>query len=211
MKRTSATAFATAERVSSAKKARPASAPSGLRAPDDTLYIYTDGSDFKHALNRTIGGGAVFVHHHATATKGWTFNRTDILEKFRLDKDFSGSFSNPTAEMLAAANALEIAIEMKKVLNVKNIVLLADYNQVFLYATKAYKRPQFLSSKFATFIYQHAVCTFLDMLAAAKKAGFTVDVRHIKGHSGDKYNDLADTIAKKGSAAPDTISEFLSN
>jgi ribonuclease HI len=211
MKRTSSTAFAAAEKVSSAKKSRQASVPTALHPPDDTLYIYTDGSDFKHALNRTIGGGAVFVHHYATATRGWTFNRAEILEKFHLSKDFPGSFSNPTAEMLAAANALEIAIEMKKGLNIKHIVLLADYNQVFLYATRTYKRPQFLPSKRATFIYQHAVCTFLDMLAGAKKAGFTVDVRHIKGHSGDKYNDLADAIAKKGSAAPDTIAEFLSN
>ena len=213
MKRKASTVFATAKGGPVAKRERSSSASGSAQASGDSerLMIYTDGSDFKHAINRVIGGGAVFVHRGVVATKGWTFDRKEILEQFKLGDDFSGSFSNPTAEMLAAANALRIAVEMKSRLNVSSALLLADYNQVSLYANKKYQRPKFLPAKRATFIYQKAVCLFLDALADTNKVGLKVEVRHIPGHSGIKYNDMADAIAKKGAAAPDTIAEFFKN
>lgn len=180
-------------------------------ADDDqsTLKIYTDGSHFKHDVDQKIGGGAVFVHQGVIATKGWTFERQTVLEMFKLERGFPGSFSNPTAEMLAAANAIRIAIKMKESLVVTRVLLLADYIQVIEYANAKFKRPSFLPKYQKTFIYRKAVCCFLDALADAKKAGLSVTVRHIPGHSGDRYNDMADAIAKQGASAPDTVAEFF--
>ena len=179
--------------------------PSG----DSTLFIYTDGSDFKHAANRKIGGGAVFIHGDKSATMGWTFEHKDIMERFKIPGSHTGSFSNPTAEMLAAANALKHAKVLWQILDFNKIVLCADYIQVFQYGSGLFRRPRFDKGLGKTAIYQKAVVEFLNALAAAKQLCGAVEIRHVKGHSGDPNNELADTIAKQGAGAPNTLHEVF--
>lgn len=175
-----------------------------------TLFLYTDGSDLKHSKNRQIGGGAVFVYDGKVATCGWTFTREDVIRLVGLPPAFQGLFSNPTAEMLAAAFALLESYDLHPRLQFKKVVVLSDYIQVFEYGRAKYRRPSFHKGYGSTAIYQKSVCLFLDAIKLCKDKGIAVEVRHVRAHSGVEYNELADKLAKQGVDAPNTVLETFS-
>ncbi|MGE0525820.1 MAG: RNase H family protein [Bdellovibrionales bacterium] len=173
------------------------------------LFIYTDGSHAKHSTGQTIGGGAVFVYGDKVATCGWTFLRDDVISMLDIPRDFRGTFSNPTAEILAAAFSLVESIDLHSRLGFKKVVLLCDYIQVVEYGNGKFRRPTFDKGYGATGIYRKAVCLFLDTIKRLKDIGIFVEFRHIKAHSGVEYNELADKIAKQGALVPNNISDVF--
>ncbi len=99
-------------------------------------------------------------------------------------KDFDDkslvSMRNVAGEILGAKFAMEYAIEN----DMKNIEIYFDYEGIEKWAKK-----QWQANKEGTVAYQKFYESIKDQL--------NVKFVKVKGHSGDKYNDLADKLAKK--------------
>ena len=106
MKRARAAASSTAKRTRDvASLIRECAA----RASFDDFFIYTDGSDLKHAAERRKGGSVVVVREKKVGTRGFSYDADSVIKDLSLIEKWArnASFSNPTAEILAATAALD--------------------------------------------------------------------------------------------------------
>lgn len=135
---------------------------------DITLYV--DGSYNKN--NCKYGSGFVAV---------------DIYKDEILFKQYSGcedipKMRNVTGEIVAALNALSWATTN----GYKNILLCYDYEGIELWCTGKWKANKDLSQ-----LLHNTYKFYTDM-------GIKISFDHIKAHTGNKYNELADELAKAG-------------
>ncbi len=105
-------------------------------------------------------------------------------EELHFYKEFTDmslvSMRNVAGEILGARFAMEYALEN----GLKNISIYFDYEGIEKWAKK-----QWQANKKGTIDYQNYYSSIKDKLS--------VKFIKVKGHSGDKYNDLADKLAKK--------------
>lgn len=180
------------------------------RASFTDFFIYTDGSDLKHAAERRKGGSVVVVREKKVGTRGFSYDADSVIKDLSLSEKWArnASFSNPTAEILAATAALDAVLRNANLTRVRRIVMYQDYIGVQKYGIGEWKRPRPNPSDPKTYIFRSAVVRFLDVLTEVRKAT-TVVFEHVRAHTGDPGNELADCVAKMGADAPDTLNEVL--
>ncbi|HSQ87980.1 RNase H family protein [Romboutsia sp.] len=91
------------------------------------------------------------------------------------------SMRNVYGEIVGACRA----VELSHMYNVKEIVLAYDYEGVEKWASGAWKRKNEYTKKYHEF-----------MQVAQKH--IKIEFMKIKSHSGDRFNDMADKLAKRG-------------
>lgn len=119
-------------------------------------------------IKDTYGSGVVFI------------DNTSIIEKsFKGTNKEAALMRNVAGEIEAARWAISKAIEKKYA----HIDIYYDYIGIENWATGKWKTNKLHTQLYAQFI-----------LDASKKISITF--HHVKGHSGNIYNDLADSLAK---------------
>lgn len=93
--------------------------------------------------------------------------------------DDAATMRNVAGELLGARKAIEYALENK----FSEIVIVHDYAGISMWANKEWKRNKVWTQEYAEFVEN-----------ARKKCNITF--YKVKGHSNDKYNDMADQLAK---------------
>lgn len=134
---------------------------------DGKAIAYVDGS-YKHSSKEFSCGAVLFY-------KGDEFH---FSKKF--DDENLVEMRNVAGEIMGAVTVIRYCIEN----NIKSIDIYHDYEGVAKWATGDWK-----ANKQGTIAYKNFI--------AKNKDAVTVNFVKVKGHSGDKYNDLADKLAKK--------------
>ncbi len=132
-----------------------------------TAIAYVDGS-FNVTTNE-FGYGVVMFHNGV---------ETHLFDSFN-DEEMA-SMRNVAGEIYGSMAAMEYAIKN----SAKSLTICYDYMGIEKWCT-----GQWQTNKPGTIAYKK----FYDK---AKKH-ITINFEKVKGHSGDKYNDLADSLAKK--------------
>ena len=133
----------------------------------DEMVAYVDGS-FLLEERRYAFGAVIFYDGHE-----YRFNGSDN------DSELA-DMRNVAGEIMGAERAFAFALEQKaKVLHVYH-----DYEGIARWCTGEWQ-----AKKSGTQAYR---ATYLD----AKAKGLEVVFHKVKGHSGDKYNEIADQLAK---------------
>jgi len=134
---------------------------------DDTLYAYVDGS-FDAAQNR-YGCGVVLIYRGEVIK----FKKSD-------DNETLVAMRNVAGEITAAVTAMRYAKEK----GFTKLIIHHDYAGIAKWCTGEWKR-----NLEGTALYKKAFDEY------AKQ----IDIKFVKiaAHSGDKYNDMADALAKE--------------
>ena len=131
-----------------------------------TAVAYVDGSF--NASTGIFGYGVVMFH-----------NSRELHLNDSFDDEEMASMRNVAGEIYGSMAAMEYAIKN----NVKNLTIFYDYMGISKWCTGEWK-----TNKKGTILYKK----YYEQ--AKKKVNITFE--KVKGHSGDKYNDLADRLAK---------------
>ena len=134
---------------------------------EDTAIAYVDGS-FNVKTGEFSSGAVLFYKG-----KHKTFS-----EKFT-DKELS-EMRNVAGEIMGSELVIKFCIEY----GIKKLVIYHDYQGISCWATGEWKANKQGTKDYADFCKN-----------ARKHLDFSF--RKVKGHSGDKYNDLADKLAKQ--------------
>ncbi|WP_196001453.1 ribonuclease H family protein [Clostridium sp. 1001271B_151109_B4] len=132
------------------------------------LFIYVDGSFAVDKGNFSYGLVAVNDGEIIHEDKGQGFDKEAI------------SLRNVSGEVLGAKMAVEFALEN----NFKEVTIAYDYQGVESWALGTWKRNNKITSEYNEYMQN-------------KMKEIKVKFKKIKGHSGHKYNDLADKLAKE--------------
>lgn len=134
----------------------------------DGLRVYVDGSFSLEKRNYSFGMVAILDGEVVHEDKGVG------------DDEEAVPLRNVSGEVLGAMRAVEYAIEN----NHKEINLYFDYQGIESWALGTWKRNNRITSNYHTFMQN-------------KMKEIRVNFKKVKGHSGDKYNDRADVLAKE--------------
>ncbi|MBO1264243.1 ribonuclease H family protein [Proteiniclasticum sp. SCR006] len=134
---------------------------------EDQVIIYVDGS--YELSTKRYAYGLVVVH------KG-----EEVYSECEALKGEYSSMRNVAGEVLGAMKAMTYAREK----GYRNLVLYFDYQGIESWALGTWKRNNDLTRGYHEF-YQ------------SMKKDLNVKFRKVKGHSGDRYNDRADELAKE--------------
>ena len=155
---------------------------------DSHLRVYTDGNHYKGSDSKGYGiytewKGKIYSFSQRVTPSHLTsfFHLSDAASRKPL--------SNPTMELAAAVHTISLAASSPKVDN-KTLIIAADYTGVKEWLTGGWKAKE-----------QHIIELKNQGLLQIKKAtenGWKIQFEKVKGHSGDKGNDLADILAKGG-------------
>lgn len=132
------------------------------------LLIYVDGSFAVDKGNYSYGLVAVKDGEIIYEDKGLGNDKDAI------------PLRNVSGEVLGAKMAIEYAIEN----GFKEVTIAYDYNGIECWALGTWKRNNRITSEYNEFMQD-------------KMKKIKVKFKKIKGHSGNKYNDLADKLAKQ--------------
>lgn len=135
---------------------------------EEGLFIYVDGSFSVDKGNYSYGLVAVKDGEIIYKDKGKGFDKEAI------------SLRNVSGEVLGARMAVEYAIEN----GFKEITIAYDYQGVESWALGTWKRNNRITVEYNEFMQ-------------SKMNEVKIRFKKIKGHSGHKYNDLADKLAKE--------------
>jgi len=125
---------------------------------------------------------------------GWLYIETEHdSEPTRYGYGPAGS-SNNKGELLAIVRALEWVSD-------RPVTLYSDSQYSLKSITEWYS--QWKKRGFVTAAGK--IPANLDLIRQARKLGKNVTWRHVKGHSGHRWNDLADALANKGRLAQDDV------
>lgn len=149
------------------KKEEPVRAAHEEAHQEDQVIIYVDGS--YELSTKRYAYGLVVVH------KG-----EEVYSECEAQKGEYSSMRNVAGEVLGAMKAMTYAREK----GYRNLVLYFDYQGIESWALGTWKRNNDLTRGYHEF-YQ------------SMKKDLTVKFRKVKGHSGDRYNDRADELAKE--------------
>ncbi len=134
---------------------------------EDTAVAYVDGS--YRADTKEFACGAILFYMGEETYFSKKFDDRDLAE-----------MRNVAGEILGSVSVISHCIEK----GIEKLVIYYDYEGVEKWATGSWK-----ANKKGTIEYK-AFCE-----AAREKLEFSFV--KVKGHSGDKYNDMADSLAKK--------------
>ena len=133
----------------------------------DGIFIYVDGSFMVDKGNFSYGLVVVENNEIIYTDKGKGFDKEAI------------SLRNVSGEVLGAKKAVEFAIES----GYGEITIAYDYQGVESWALGTWKRNNRITSEYYDFMQE-------------KMKKINIKFKKIKGHSGDKYNEMADQLAK---------------
>jgi ribonuclease HI len=157
------------------------------------LNFYTDGSHMKRSTN-VVSYGICLVDENNNKKYYTSSGKLDTSEFYR---HYKMDISNPTAELYAAVKVLEMSRHLKDT----EINITSDFNGVkfWLNGTWNPKKPYVKDLlKYANGYTKHM-----------GKNGSSVKIHWVKGHSGVKYNEIADKLCQK--PAHNNISEYINN
>lgn len=132
----------------------------------DTAVAYVDGS--YNIRTKRFGCGAVILHNGSE----------EHISKGFEDEELA-SMRNVAGEIKGSLAAMNYCLEN----DIKNLYICYDYSGIEKWCTGEWK-----TNKTATAAYK----AFYDEV----KERINITFYKVKGHSGDKYNDLADSLAK---------------
>ncbi|UBK90388.1 ribonuclease H1 domain-containing protein [Clostridium perfringens] len=135
---------------------------------DDLIYIYVDGSFMVSKENYSYGFLVVKNDEILYEDNGVGYDKEAI------------ALRNVSGEVEGAMKAIEYAIEN----GYKDIVLCYDYQGIESWALGTWKRNNRITQNYNEFMQE-------------KFKLIKVRFKKIKGHSGNKFNDRADILAKK--------------
>ena len=135
---------------------------------DDLIYIYVDGSFMVSKGNYSYGFLVVKNDEILYEDNGIGYDKEAI------------ALRNVSGEVEGAMKAIEYAIEN----GYKDIVLCYDYQGIESWALGTWKRNNRITQNYNEFMQE-------------KFKLIKVRFKKIKGHSGNKFNDRADILAKK--------------
>lgn len=135
---------------------------------EDGLFIYVDGSFIVSKGNYSYGLVAVKDGEIIYKDKGIGFDKEAV------------SLRNVSGEVLGAKMAVEYALKN----GFKEVTIGYDYQGIESWALGTWKRNNRITSEYNEFMQ-------------IKMKEIKVRFKKIKGHSGHKYNDLADRLAKE--------------
>ncbi|MDU6142780.1 MAG: ribonuclease H family protein [Clostridium perfringens] len=135
---------------------------------DDLIYIYVDGSFMVSKENYSYGFLVVKNDEILYEDNGVGYDKEEI------------ALRNVSGEVEGAMKAIEYAIEN----GYKDIVLCYDYQGIESWALGTWKRNNRITQNYNEFMQE-------------KFKLIKVRFKKIKGHSGNKFNDRADILAKK--------------
>jgi ribonuclease HI len=135
--------------------------------------IYVDGSYDK--VRRVYGSGVVILDRASGK----------ILSSGCFSGDDTHNMWNVAGEVMAALSAIEWAIDH----NVHHINLYYDYKGIECWPTKQWKAKNDFT--------QWYVERYNELTKPNGKKKLHVEFVKVKGHSGNTYNDMADTLAKQ--------------
>lgn len=168
-------------------------APVQLSTKENPLAIYSDGSDIKGTGK--IGYGAVYIHEGKEFGLSGTEESSEVKNLQALFPD--AKFSNPTMEMLALTTVLETFQNTSEHISIfQDYKGAVNYGELWNYSEGSNQReskPWKAKEKYIAHLVDRAV-------AAIKKIeanGGSVKLNWVKGHAGNKMNDLADKYAKQ--------------
>jgi ribonuclease HI len=163
-----------------------------ISTKEKPLQIYSDGSHIKGTSQ--IGFGSVYMYNGKEYFLTGTEESDDVKELQRMFPD--ATFSNPTMEMLALAKTLEAFGNTGE-----NIVINQDYkgavnyNELWNYSKGSQERatkPWKSKEEYIKYLVERAT----QAIKQIEKNGGSVQLNWVKGHTGNKMNDLADKYAK---------------
>lgn len=131
------------------------------------LHIYVDGSFSVDKGNYSYGLVALENGEVIFEDNGLGFDKEAI------------ALRNVSGEVLGAQKAVEFAINR----GYKEVTIAYDYQGVESWAIGTWKRNNRITSEYNSFMQE-------------KMKMIKINFKKIKGHSGDKYNDIADKLAK---------------
>lgn len=135
------------------------------------VRAYVDGS-YDHSI-RMYAGGAVMLFGD---------EEHEISESGNIEG--MAAMRNVAGELLGAVRAIEWFEENKERLGARKLVIYHDYEGIAKWATGAWK-----ANKEGTKEYVDIV--------KAYQAKFPIEFVKVAAHTGDKYNEMADRLAKK--------------
>ena len=135
---------------------------------NDGLCIYVDGSFMIEKGNYSFGLVAVEDGEVIHKDNGKGFDEEAI------------ALRNVSGEVLGAQKAIEFALDK----GYKEVTIAYDYQGVESWALGTWKRNNRITVEYNEFMQ-------------SKMNEVKIRFKKIKGHSGDKYNDLADKLAKE--------------
>lgn len=135
-------------------------------ASDNTAVAYVDGS--YNIKTQQFAYGVVLFHNGEELTFSESFSDPELA-----------SMRNVAGEIMGAKKAMEYCIENK----ISSLEIYYDYAGIEKWCTGEWK-----TNKSGTIAYKR----FFDEASKFVKISFN----KVKGHSGDKYNDIADRLAK---------------
>ncbi|MCR5625522.1 MAG: ribonuclease H family protein [Lachnospiraceae bacterium] len=147
----------------------PATSESIATQTDYDLIAYVDGSF--NASEQIIGSGGIMFYKNEEITFSETSKDPDLI-----------SMRNVSGEILASEYVMKYALEH----NLKTIKIVYDYAGIEKWCTGEWK-----TNKPGTIKYKEIYESISDKVH--------VTFEKVKGHSGDKYNDVADNLAKLAS------------
>lgn len=133
----------------------------------DTAVAYVDGS--YNIRTKVFGFGAVIFHNGAAHTKSQGFNEPEMA-----------AMRNVAGEVYGSMYAMKYCAEN----GIKNLQIFYDYAGIEKWCTGEWK-----TNKEGTAAYR----AYYESVKGAVNISFI----KVKGHSGDKYNDMADALAKE--------------
>ncbi|MCI5605048.1 MAG: ribonuclease H family protein [Clostridia bacterium] len=133
---------------------------------ENTVVAYVDGSYNIHT--RQFAYGVVIFHDGKELTFSQSFSDPELA-----------SMRNVAGEIKGAEKAMQYCAEN----NLSSLEIYYDYEGIEKWCTGAWK-----TNKSGTIAYKK----FYDEISKSVKISFN----KVKGHSGDKYNDMADRLAK---------------
>ena len=134
---------------------------------DDTLIAYVDGSF--NVRDGSYSYGAVIISDNDVQT---------FSERFKKDK--YSEHRNVIGEIRGSVFAMDFAVKN----GYKNLILHYDYEGIARWASGSWKRNKEATQKYHDYFQRI-------------KSKLNVEFVKVKAHSGDKYNEMADDLAKK--------------
>lgn len=131
------------------------------------IYIYVDGSFMVEKGNFSYGLVAVKDDEVFYTESGVGFDKEAI------------ALRNVSGEVMGAKKAVEFAIDR----GYKEVTIAYDYQGVESWALGTWKRNNRITNEYHDFMKD-------------KMKEVSIKFKKIKGHSGNKYNDMADKLAK---------------
>lgn len=134
---------------------------------DDSIHIYVDGS-FDKDIGRYAYGMVVVKDDGTCEEYGESFNDPEMIDMW-----------NVAGEIMGACAAMQYALDFE----LPAITIFHDYEGIAKWPKGEWKAKKAGTQAYVDF-YKKAV--------QKVKINFV----HVKGHSGDKYNEMADKLAK---------------